>query len=163
MQHSSRKEEVMKRILLYVALVLSTLPTTFLLAQPIDRPVMTAPKEQSECQIASSPVNANTMMATWNDFQTDSLAGYGFSTDGGLTWANSVIALRNLFPRPWYTIGDPSCAMDHIGTGYYCYLAINPDQGGREYRPGSRTLQIWALIGSTKRCNQPALIKISPG
>lgn len=79
---------------------------------------------QSEVSIAASGSN---LVAGWNDLEGcglsgDSLAGYGWSDDGGATWHDG----GQISPVPGtFALGDPVIAAGPDGTFYYATLASN--------------------------------------
>jgi len=81
--------------------------------------------EQNETTIE---VFGSNVVAGWNDdgqyLSTQSLTGYGYSTDGGLTWHDGGV----IPPMPGgLNIGDPEVKADRKGNFYFATLAIAPD------------------------------------
>ncbi|MBI5215552.1 MAG: T9SS type A sorting domain-containing protein [Ignavibacteriae bacterium] len=100
-------------------------------SQPVNRPVVTLPNNQSEPFIAINPSNNNVMLATWTE-NINRSPGYAFSTDAGFTWTPSIILAHDGSPSGW----DPSAAFDNAGTAYYCYahtVSFGPVYVSRTY------------------------------
>ncbi len=98
-------------------------------AQVRDFAIVKKPWEQSETSIAVSPSNPSYFMAVWNDYRpttnTDSKAGFAFSTNGGTTWADTFRVPPKLGSVTWTNAYDPSCGFDRYGNAYYCYIATD--------------------------------------
>ena len=77
--------------------------------------------DQSETAVTVDINNSNHLMTTWNDFSNGTFTkpGFGFSTDGGKSWATGTIS-----PSIGYGF-DPSCAIDRNGNEYYTYGATS--------------------------------------
>jgi len=102
--------------------------------------------DQDETAITVDPNNTQHLMATWNDFTNAPFPnpGYGFSTDGGVTWQTGIL-------RPDSTNGydngfDPSCAFDKLGNAFYVYIAQGPSDG---------TVPMTAYISRTRSDGPP--------
>ena len=116
---------------------------------------------QSEVSIAAHDSN---LVAAWNDgigiygqptSPTDDTQGFGYSTDGGLTWTDggAVPSDGNFI---WSS--DPVVvANDKTGVFYYCGLIDNPStsQNGIAIVRGSFT-------GSTFSWNAPVVVRLFP-
>lgn len=81
---------------------------------------------QSETTIA---VSGSHLVAGFNDdgqfLSTQSLTGYGYSTDGGQTWIDGGVIPA--IPKGGENIGDPDVKADRAGNFYFATLAIKPD------------------------------------
>lgn len=141
----------------WLALIFCLFLSLHLFAQPTV--VCNAPGEQSETFIAVNPVNHLQVVATWNDFRilagipdvpddtipNESKAGYGISTDGGLTWRHDVLTFPFTYPNAY----DPGCAFDRHGNIYYSFIR---SMGLNAF--GAATLARTSDLGKTwSRCN----------
>lgn len=106
-----------KIILLTIGLIILA---TSVSAQPLNTPVCTKNRDQSECHIAISPLNSNYIMAVFGDSRNDGTrkSGYALSFDGGITWQDSFF-----LPTGAWKSSDPSCAFDRYGNTFYGYIA----------------------------------------
>jgi hypothetical protein len=109
---------------------------------------------QSETAVATFGSN---VVVGWNDvgqfFQTASLTGYGYSTDGGRTFTDGGVIPP---PPGGANLGDPDVAVDSRGTFYFSQISIDADgvafigvakstDGGRTFsRPVSAS---WSVSG----------------
>jgi len=76
---------------------------------------------QNEEQVWVNPKNPDNLVAIWRDFRLGyRRVGYGFSTDGGLTWTD---ALFSGTPYPWDS--DPGLTVDTLGNFYAVILSYN--------------------------------------
>ena len=83
---------------------------------------------QNETTIVASPANPNVLVGGWNDYFSvnpgqNTVIGYGWSTDGGLTWQSSRVNFSTL-PASQST-GDPALAADSQGNVYLGILAYS--------------------------------------
>ncbi len=75
---------------------------------------------QNEQQVVVNPTNPLNLVAVWRDFRLGyRQVGYGYTTDGGLTWTNP-----GLFVDPHYVNdSDPALTVSADGTFYAMLLA----------------------------------------
>jgi len=78
---------------------------------------------QNEPSIAASPVDPNTVVAIYHDYDSNALVTIKVSHDGGRTWGARI-------PQPWSTGAtfDPAITVDSAGVFYGSYLANGPNQ-----------------------------------
>ena len=107
---------------LIVSLLLFT-PTDFISQTTTWYPVITATMNQSEPQIAAKPTNADSLMSVWIDYRASNWAGYGFSSNGGVTWDTGVITD---LPDGNISQSDPSCSYNRDGSAFDCFTAYHP-------------------------------------
>lgn len=77
---------------------------------------------QNEPSVAASPVDPNTVVAIYHDYDSNALVTIKVSHDGGLTWGARI-------PQPWSngTTFDPAITVDSAGVFYASYLAAGPN------------------------------------
>lgn len=79
---------------------------------------------QVEVSTEVSVVNPNRLVAAWIDYRMiDPRIGYGYSTDGGLTWTDAGL-ITNITGNPYQ--GDPAIATDKNGNFYLTFISFNP-------------------------------------
>jgi len=79
---------------------------------------------QNEQQICINPTNPDNVVADWRDFRFGyRRVGVGYSFDGGLTWADSILPVTG---RPWHS--DPGLTHDLNANFYAVVIAFEPDQ-----------------------------------
>ncbi|MFH2036719.1 MAG: dockerin type I domain-containing protein [Candidatus Zixiibacteriota bacterium] len=77
---------------------------------------------QNEQQIKICPTDSNIVMAVWRDFRYGyRQIGIGRSTDGGNTWTDSLLSIKNF---QWQT--DPCLDVDSDGNFYIGVLDMQP-------------------------------------
>jgi N-acetylneuraminic acid mutarotase len=80
---------------------------------------------QSETAVA---VFGSNVVVGWNDigqfFQTGSITGYGYSTDGGQTFRDAGVIPP---PKGGANLGDPDIAVDSRGVFYFSQISISAD------------------------------------
>jgi hypothetical protein len=68
-------------------------------------------------------VFGSNVVVGWNDigqfFETGSLTGYGYSTDGGRTFTDGGVIPP---PKGGLNLGDPDLAVDSYGNFYYSQI-----------------------------------------
>jgi hypothetical protein len=81
---------------------------------------------QNEEMIAINPYNTDQVAAVWRDFRLGyRQVGYGYSTDGGASWADALFASYETFPElTWES--DPGLGVDKDGNFIAHTLAIDP-------------------------------------
>jgi hypothetical protein len=74
---------------------------------------------QNEEQVCVNPKNTKELVAVWRDFRFGyRRVGYGYSTDGGLTWTDQLFTGT---PYPWHS--DPGLTVDSLGKFYAVTLS----------------------------------------
>ncbi len=120
----------MKAIILFLAWFTLVMSASTLWAQTFTNvQVTTNTLDQSETAVAISPLSTSIQLAAWNDTQDDQFSqpGFGFTTNGGNTWA---LGLLPDVINPSLIWGfDPSVAFDRSGNAYYCYIASSGGLG----------------------------------
>jgi hypothetical protein len=96
--------------------------------------VTTNSRDQSETQIAVSPLNNNLLIGVWNDYGDTnySQAGYRLTTNGGTTWSGGILSPPSVLHHYIYGF-NPSISFDRYNNAFYCYIATNqstPENGG---------------------------------
>jgi hypothetical protein len=80
----------------------------------------------NECAISVDPTNPTRMAIGWRQFDDVNSnfrqAGYGYTTDGGLTWTFPGVL------QPGFFRSDPVTASDETGTFFYLSLRSTPQQ-----------------------------------
>src|SRR3954471_5543657 len=80
----------------------------------------------NECSITVDPTNRNRMAIAWRQFNAVTSnfrqGGYGYTTDGGLTWHFPGVLQNNIFRS------DPVTRSDEFGQFFYLSLQSNAQQ-----------------------------------
>ena len=99
---------------------------------------------QNEPSVCISRKDPNRVVAAWRDFRygVDPVAnrrvGYSYSTNGGLTWSNSVLLDSTLLPGSTRN-SDPVVTVDTAGNFYIAVIAIT-------FPAGDLTLAVYKSI-----------------
>ena len=88
---------------------------------------------QNETSIIVSPADPDVVVGAWNDYFVvnsgqNTVIGYGWSVDGGLTWHSSRVDFASL-PANQST-GDPALTADSLGNVYLGILAYSGTASG---------------------------------
>lgn len=118
----------MKRIMLSIAMaVILIFPVWSSDASSYPPPanirVTTIPQLNNEEQVWICPTDSNIIIANWRDFRLGyRQVGIGRSTDGGLTWGDSLISqsMQVSFTDSWQS--DPTLTVDRLGNFYISVL-----------------------------------------
>ncbi len=85
----------------------------------------TSGQAQNETSITVDPLDFSHLVGGWNDYRyadtQDVKAGYGYSFDGGLTWADGVLPGYSAYDAQ----GDPAVAIGLNGRVYYALIAFD--------------------------------------
>jgi len=101
---------------------------------------------QNETPIAASPLNTNLVIAGANDYRNgDASGGFYRSTDGGLSWADALVA-RGPAALFYDAAGDPVVCIDTDGRFYVAYIAFERenDPNGLYVQTSTDTGQTWS-------------------
>ncbi|MCM2271124.1 MAG: hypothetical protein NDJ18_01000 [candidate division Zixibacteria bacterium] len=119
-------------ILVCLSLLLITGRTeaTSLLPPPPNIRITTIPQLNNEEQVFICPTDSNIIIANWRDFRLGyRQIGIGRSTDGGLTWVDSLIDVGMQYFNFSAWQSDPTLAVDRLGNFYMSVLDFLPAGG----------------------------------
>ncbi len=93
------------------------------LAPPPNIRITNIPQLNNEEQVFICPTDSNIIIANWRDFRLGKRqVGIGRSTDGGLTWTDSLISVVNQVFFGDSKQSDPTMTVDRLGNFYMSVL-----------------------------------------
>ncbi|HEX2897516.1 MAG TPA: sialidase family protein, partial [candidate division Zixibacteria bacterium] len=110
-------------IVIAILLIPAIITATSSYPPPANIRITTFPQLNNEEQVWICPTDSNVIIANWRDFRLGfRQVGIGRSTNGGLTWDDSLIPpMMQLFPfESWQS--DPTLTADRLGNFYISVL-----------------------------------------
>ncbi len=107
-------------ILIFISEIVSA---TSIYPPPLNIRITNMPLLNNEEQVWICPTDSNIVIANWRDFRLGyRQVGVGRSTDGGLTWSDSLISqsMQVFFTDSWQS--DPTMTADRLGNFYMSVL-----------------------------------------
>jgi hypothetical protein len=122
-----RKVALASLVLLIIQLVLPGVPGASSFPPPANIRITNTPQLNNEEQVFICPSDTNIIIANWRDFRLGyRQIGIGRSTDGGLTWSDSLINPLMQYFHLFSWQSDPTMAVTPGGIYYMSVLDFSP-------------------------------------